>query len=256
VIPILKGIVWDFDGTLADTRARNLAVNRKIVETVSGRPYQDFPALCSLEEYSAVNRRVRNWRALYLQEFGLDAVAADRAGRLWTEFQLADATPAVLYDGIPAALEALRALRHGIVSQNSAENIRALLRQVGLDDCFAMVIGYEEVRLTRQKPEPDGLLRCVATLYPAERGVVLYIGDHATDTECAFNANAMLAVNDRGIRVIAVAASFDGPADIAGWRIPPDHVVHHPLEIVNIAARYAPWGSGTDLDKWCANERS
>jgi HAD superfamily hydrolase (TIGR01549 family) len=246
VIPNLKGIIWDFDGTLADTRARNLAVNRKIVETVSGRPYRDFPALRSLQEYNAVNSRVRNWRALYRQEFGLEAVAADQAGRLWTEFQLADTTPVVLHDGIPAALGALRALHHGIVSQNSAENIRTLLRQFGLEDCFAMVIGYEEAPLTRQKPEPDGLLRCVETLYPAGRGVVLYIGDHATDTECASNANAMLAVNDRGISVKAVAASFDGPADIAGWRIQPDHVAHHPLDIVDIAARYGYGGSRTE----------
>ena len=246
MIPNLKGIIWDFDGTLADTRARNLAVNRKIVETVSGRPYRDFPALRSLQEYNAVNSRVRNWRALYRQEFGLEAVAADQAGRLWTEFQLADTTPVVLHDGIPAALGALRALHHGIVSQNSAENIRTLLRQFGLEDCFAMVIGYEEAPLTRQKPEPDGLLRCVETLYPAGRGVVLYIGDHATDTECASNANAMLAVNDRGISVKAVAASFDGPADIAGWRIQPDHVAHHPLDIVDIAARYGYGGSRTE----------
>lgn len=248
MIPILKGIVWDFDGTLADTRARNLAVNRKIVQTVSGRPYQDYPALRSLEAYSAVSSRVRNWRALYLQEFGLEVDAAERAGRLWTEFQLADTTPAVLYDGIPSALEALRALRHGIVSQNSAENIRAFLRQVGLDGCFAMVIGYEEVLLTRQKPEADGLLRCIATLYPAERGVVLYVGDHSTDTECAFNANAMLAANGGGISVKAVAASFDGPADIDRWRIQPDHVAHHPLDVVKIAAQYGLGGPGAEPD--------
>ncbi len=234
----LKAVVWDFDGTLVDTRIKNLAVNRRIIESVTGRSYGDFPALSSLEAYNAAMSRARNWREFYRQEYGLDEATVDRAGRLWTGYQLADTTPAALYEGIPEILESLSGIPHGIVSQNGAENIRSLLRRDGLDAHFTVVIGFEEVPFTRQKPEPDGLLQCIEALSVAEPGVILYVGDHPTDTECASNANQALAAKDKKNRVIAVAACFDGPAGCDRWRIPPDHVVLHPREIIGIAARY------------------
>ncbi len=41
-------IMWDFDGTIVDSRHRNLSVNRKIVERLTGRAWEDFKALTSI----------------------------------------------------------------------------------------------------------------------------------------------------------------------------------------------------------------
>ena len=234
----LRGVFWDFDGTLVDTREKNLTVNRRIIETVTGRPYQSFPALTSLESYHAATSRAKNWRVFYQQEYGLDEASTDRAGLLWTEFQLADSTPARFYDGIRGTLQELSALPNGIVSQNSAKNIRTLLRNDGLDHLIAMVVGYEEVPLDRQKPDPHGLLQCIDAVNIEDGSSVFYIGDHPTDAECAFNANQALRSLDKQIKVVSIAASFDGPSRSAGWPIPPEHVAHHPNEIVEIAAKY------------------
>jgi HAD superfamily hydrolase (TIGR01549 family) len=234
----LGGVFWDFDGTLVNTREKNLTVNRRIIEMVTGRPYHSFPALTSVEFYHAATNRAKNWRTFYQQEYGLDEASTDQAGRLWTEFQLADSTPARFYDGIRGTLQELRAVPNGIVSQNSAENIRALLRGDGLDQLFAVVVGYEEVPFDRQKPDPHGLLRCIDAVKVEEGSSVFYIGDHATDAECAFNANQALRACNRQIRVISIAASFEGPSGSAMWPIPPEHVAHHPREIVEIAAKY------------------
>ncbi len=234
----LEGIVWDFDGTLVDTRERNLAVNRRIIEHVTGRPYHSFPALASPEAYHAATMRAKNWRDLYQQEYGFDEAGTDSAGRLWTEFQLADSTPVKPYDGIPHALEGLSQVPHGIVSQNSASNIRALLGRDRLDSRFAAVIGYEEVPIDRQKPDPFGLLLCLAALGVGEESKVFYIGDHATDAECAFKANRSLRSDDRRVEIISIAVSFDGPSNVDTWRIPPDHVVSHPRDILRLASEY------------------
>ena len=39
----VAAVIWDFDGTLVDTRAKNIAVNRRIIEAVTGRPWTGLP---------------------------------------------------------------------------------------------------------------------------------------------------------------------------------------------------------------------
>ena len=68
--------VWDFDGTLADTRRRNFNVVRRLLSENTRRALDAIPALASAEAYDQVNRRFFNWRELYLREFGFDASIA------------------------------------------------------------------------------------------------------------------------------------------------------------------------------------
>ncbi|MFN2222862.1 MAG: hypothetical protein ACK2UH_09940, partial [Candidatus Promineifilaceae bacterium] len=48
--------VWDFDGTLVDTRRKNWQVTRALIPAVSGRPPEAFPALASLEAIEGARR--------------------------------------------------------------------------------------------------------------------------------------------------------------------------------------------------------
>ena len=50
----LKAIIWDYDGTLADTRQKNLNVTRMIIKNISGRNPDEFSILEDVERYHQV----------------------------------------------------------------------------------------------------------------------------------------------------------------------------------------------------------
>jgi HAD superfamily hydrolase (TIGR01549 family) len=235
----LRAIVWDFDGTLVDTSAKNLMVNRRIVEELTGTPWDRFPVLGSQDAYNGAQRRSANWREFYGHGIELSEEQIDRAGAMWTELQLADTTPAPFFDGIDAALAQLDGIaKQGIVSQNSRQNIESMLQAAGLRDHFELIVGYEEVDLRRQKPEPDGLLSCIERLSDFAGGLVLSIGDHETDVRCSRNANLVLAERGGDLCVVSVGASFDGLGGDARWELRPDFCVSSPEEVVALAMRW------------------
>ena len=239
----LDALIWDFDGTLVDTRHRNLAVTREIVARVSGRPPSEFSELSSVESYEALDRRVSNWRELYREAFGFDEEETDRAGRLWTEHQLRSDVPTPLFPGVAEALESLSHLPQGIVSLNARENIEEVLDAEGLRHHFGTIVGYAEVSLRRQKPAPDGLLRCLEALAPDGEDTILYVGDHVTDVRCAEAANRRLREDDHGMTVVTVAARFRPSTDVTRWSPPPDHVAREPARVVELARALEEGGS-------------
>lgn len=231
----LDALIWDFDGTLVDTRRRNLAVTREIVERVSGRGASEFRHLASLERYEQLNRRVANWREMYRDAFGFGEEEIDRAGRLWTEHQLRSDVPTPMFPGVAEALPRMPEVPQGIVSQNARENIEAVLEAEGLLGHFGSIVGYTDVSLQRQKPAPDALLRCLAALAPDAASTVLYVGDHVTDVRCAEAANQRLREDDRRLRIVTVAARFRASTDVGRWSPPPDHVARAPEDVVRLA---------------------
>ena len=225
-------VVWDYDGTLVDTRAKNLNVTRLIIPAVSGRPVEEFPALATPEAYGIANRRSANWRELYGKEFGLTDGQVNEAGRLWTRYQLEDKTPATFFNGMAAAIDKMRDLPQVIFSQNSRDNILQALGVARLSGYFALVVGYEEVGFERQKPAPDGLLFCLEEL-GFTQGTVFYAGDHDTDIELARRANSVLRQNKRQLKVFSIGAEFCAGSQET-WQIAPDYVVRRPEEVAEL----------------------
>ena len=227
----IKAIIWDYDGTLVDTRRKNLNVTKAIISEVSGDVNKNFPALSSLDNYEEVNIKYSNWRELYRKEFKMDEDQIDFAGSLWTKYQLLDKTPVELFDGIKNVISRLNNYKHGIVSQNSFENIRNSLEYFGLLKFFNMIIGYEEIGLLNQKPHPDGLLLCINKLgYLDEDELIIYIGDHQTDMECAFNANKIL----RRKAIITIYMKHSKNNLSIDWVYKPDYIAFNAFEIINI----------------------
>lgn len=230
----ISAIIWDYDGTLVDTSMRNLHVTRGIVGNLSGRDPAEFPSLRSLEQYAVALARSVNWRDFYRSEFNFGDAEIDEAGRRWTEFQMRDRTPAPLYDGIRDVLHNLRDIPHGIVSQNSSAIIRETLDGIGLSGYFGSIVGFEEVELRRQKPAPDGLLRCIEVLTRPNGGRVLYIGDHPTDALCAQAANATLQHTQPPTRVSSVAALYSSKQATCLWPTRPDYAAREVPDLVHI----------------------
>ena len=151
----VTAVIWDYDGTLVDTRAKNWRITRDIVRHFTGTDPDTIESLSSLDGYTVALHHYYDWRHLYMTEFGMSEETLSEAGRLWTEYQLSDDTVSPIYAGVESVLGKLRDLPHGIVSMNSKGNIERSLGNASLLDRFESVIGYEEVSEARQKPAPD-----------------------------------------------------------------------------------------------------
>jgi HAD superfamily hydrolase (TIGR01549 family) len=234
----IQAIIWDYDGTLVDTRQKNLNVTKGIVERIARVDPNEFRALRTLDSYNLTIKRSTNWNELYKQEFGFTDEQTDTAGRMWTEYQLKDNTPTPFYNGIHDVLYALRNFRNGIVSQNSQSGITRVLKENNLLQFFRLIVGYEEVNLRRQKPEPDGLLMCIEKLTQMSPGYVFYIGDHETDVKCARNANSVLKRNESSVKVISIGALYCSDADASHWDIKPDYEAKSAKNVLDIVSTF------------------
>jgi HAD superfamily hydrolase (TIGR01549 family) len=214
-------VLWDFDGTLVDSRAKNLQVTQQIVGRVTGRSAATFPVLRSLDSYDDATRQTTNWRTLYREVMGLSEEETDCAGSLWSEYQLRDETPTPFYDGVRDALRVLGHLRQGIVSQNSRAHIGRMLAVAGLNELVQSVVGYEEVAQARQKPAPDGLLLCLEHLEIQAPATILFVGDHEADMECAHNASRALQNREIDMAFLGVAALWGAHTQVLEWRLEP-----------------------------------
>ncbi|MDP8268044.1 MAG: HAD family hydrolase [Candidatus Tenebribacter davisii] len=231
---MIKAIIWDYDGTLVDTHIKNLKVTRKIIKQITGKEPINIPALADLNNYRVVTNKAENWRTLYKNEFNLKESEIEQAGRLWSEFQLKDETEVPFYDGIVDVIKDLGKFPHGIVSQNSKENIKQYLHKTSMLGYFKSILGYEEVGSSKQKPAPDGLLQCISELVQQEIGTIIYIGDHETDIHCAANASEALRKNESNLKVISIGALYDTDTDISTWQVQPDFSIEKVKDIIEI----------------------
>jgi len=230
----IKAIIWDYDGTLVDTRLKNYNVTKKIIKDITGCDPNTYPALQSVEKYILANYISENWREMYRREFGMNEDQIDYAGKLWTPYQLKNRTPVPFFNGIPEVIQALKPFPQGIVSQNSKNGIIQQLQDHHLSEFFSCVIGYEEVSLNKQKPEPDGLLLCIEKLASSHSGYIVYIGDHETDMICAHKASQRIQNSKPGLNLITIGAFYGFFADDSGWSYKPDFITKKPEDIIQV----------------------
>jgi HAD superfamily hydrolase (TIGR01549 family) len=235
--PPLTAILWDFDGTLADTRYKNLSVNRRIVEEISGRRWAEFTALGTIEAYDEAVCRAANWRELYRANFAFTDDDCDRAAAVWASYQLEDRTPAPLFEGLPEVVRELADLPQGIVSQNARDHIIEQLAKARLERHFGSIVGYQEVPLGRQKPDPDGLLVGLEALTGFAPGRALFIGDHEGDALCAAATGRVLERRGIDLELLSVAAMFADSGDHERWQCRPDYTAVRPADILTIVDR-------------------
>lgn len=230
----LKAVIWDYDGTLVDSRQKNLSVTRKIVEEITKISADEFPMLTDLEKYHRATMESSNWRKFYREEFELNKEQVNEAGSLWTVYQLNDSTPVNVFAGIREGMNSIETIPQGIVSQNSKSNIERQLKSDDLLKYFSHISGYEEVALDRQKPEPDGLISCIKDLSDSEDGTIFYIGDHETDIQCAARANQILA----DLEVLSIGVLYGTGIDNVKWNTKPDFEANSVLELFDIIIKH------------------
>ena len=202
-----KLVVWDFDGTLADSLPTSVGIFNRLAPEMGFKPLDDVDAA----------RRMTTRQLMRLH-----GISLWRLPRLVRRYQAAVAEEAdrlKLVAGLPAALTSIAGtgVRLGILSSNREDNIRRCLRANGAEQHFAFVVGY---------PRLFGKGKALKRIIRAERltrSDVLYIGDELRDVEAAKKA---------GVKVAAVTWGFH-TAELLRTGTP-DYVVGDASELASV----------------------
>jgi phosphoglycolate phosphatase len=198
-------ILWDFDGTLADTFGCSLRIYNDLADRHGFRRIDDPRAVRGLNSIA------------FLRSHGIPLRRVPSLVRAVLAAQKGEMAGIRLFPGIVAVLRRVHAAggRMGVLSSNRPDNIRACLHANDAGGLFEQVHGYQ-----RLLGKARGLRRVVrsARLDPSE---VVYVGDEARDIEAARQA---------GVTIIAVSWGYHDRALIAAQA--PDHLADQPEQLL------------------------
>lgn len=229
-VPRVDAILWDFDGTLADSATKNIAVTKQILAQVAPRLSGNNLPQClhTKADYHKAVHKAANWRELYRDFFGMTDPEIETAGPLWETCQLRNNTTVRLFDGIFDAVSRLADIPHGVCSANESRTIQRVLKEHEIAEHFLSVIGYEGLALAAQKPAAEGGVQCLRKIFGhCSDKTILYIGDHITDVLFARNLAARLEPSNT---VISIAVTYSG-AEPERWSARPDKIIEKPSDL-------------------------
>ena len=188
-----KLAIWDFDGTVVDSRALMLAIFNRLASEFRYRPVDDPESVRSLTTRQ------------FLRHHGISLWRLPRLVRRFHAAAAEEAESLRLYPGLLDALTGLCAggLRLGILSSNKEDTIRRCLRANGAEVHFDFVIGY---------PRLFGKGKALRRIIRAQRilpNEVVYVGDEVRDIEAARKARVASAAVTWGLNSEAILRSCD-----------------------------------------------
>jgi phosphoglycolate phosphatase len=205
-----KCVLWDFDGTLADTFEVAWQTYNALALERGWKPIEDAHALRGLTARAFLKRQ--NISVMQLPGLVKHFLQAERKHM----------DSVKVFPGLPDALHRLKGegRRLGVLSSNSGENIRTCLRANGLLEVFDFVIGY---------PRLFGKARAIRRLLKREGGQKeewLYVGDEVRD---------VLAAKKAGLDVAAVTWGFQTAELLKRYK--PRYLIGDPGQIAKEAER-------------------
>lgn len=170
----LRAVLFDLDGTLADT-APDLAAAVNAMRTARDQaplPYEDLRGFASMGA-----------RGLLGRGFGIrpeDPGYATMCEEFLANYEAAMLVHTRLFDGMAEVLEAIEraGMRWGVVSNKSERYVRPIIAGLGLDERCGCSIGGDT--LSTRKPDPAPLL-LGARLVEVDPLACVYIGDDHRD---------------------------------------------------------------------------
>lgn len=177
---MIRCIVFDLDGTLADTTG-DLACSMNHVLRIFGKPEKSLPVLTSY---------IGDGLDIYLTK-SFDSDDPDliaKAKPLYREYYAAHLTEhTFLYPGVLETLGRIRDLGilSFVLSNKADEFVGPLLKALGISEYFTAA--YGQYRFKEIKPHPEGL-RFILKEFGFGPDEALMVGDNHTDIVTAANA--------------------------------------------------------------------
>jgi phosphoglycolate phosphatase/pyrophosphatase PpaX len=207
-----RAIIFDLDGTLADTFELIFSSWNAAVGPVVGRAFSDQEVMARFgpTEIEMIRREIP-------PEYHEAAVARFRFRYAQDHAQLA-----CVFGGVPEMLAALSSagIPMGVMTGKSRDTADITLAKLGWTNLFASVVTGDEV--TRAKPDPQGVLLVATELGIAPRDCI-FVGDAPYDIEAGKAA---------GMKTL-----WAGWHPIYAQRIrelKPDHSAQNPADILKI----------------------
>jgi phosphoglycolate phosphatase len=201
---IYKTLIFDFDGTIADTLGETRLIFNKIAP--------DY----GIREVAA--HELDHLRHLSLKEL-LDHLDIPKRRVPALMMMRSNITQLKLIEGMPEVLVELR--RHvrsfGILTSNSTSNVDLFLRTHGLREQFDFISSTS--KLTGKSKH----LRAIRKTFSLREDEMLYIGDELRDVKASQKA---------GIPIAAVSWGFNSPESLAAAE--PDYLFHKPAEFLSL----------------------
>lgn len=180
---MIKLIILDFDGTLADTRELIVQTNQEVQRRM-GYPVTDEAGIvatvglplkeCIMVMYPDLPREeLPAWVSTYREVFD----------KLKTQI-----IPQ-LFPHVKETLEALTAkgCRFTVASSRGTESLTDFLREMGIAPYISYVLGADDV--SKAKPHPEPVLKTLEAL-SAEASETLVVGDMPVDVQMGLGAGA------------------------------------------------------------------
>ncbi len=210
-----KVIIFDFDGTLADTLGALLVVTNRLALEF-GYPLTTPERLSNLRNLSS--REI-------IQQSGVPVVKIPFFLKKIRDYLQDDILNLKTIPGIQDALIQLKNDGNclGILTSNSEENVKIFLKNQGMQDLFSFI--YSETSLFGKDKSLRKLIR-KNNLITEE---VIYVGDETRDIEASKKIH---------IKVIAVSWGFNSGEVLAKYN--PDFLLHQPSELIAVLRSLQP----------------
>lgn len=205
-------VVFDFDGTLADSVMSAVQIFQEIGPGLGLKPMADLNAARYMPTRKVLKAVGATFWKMPKLIRAFQAKAAEHAPHL------------KLHPGVADALTALHATgtRMGILSSNQEANIRTCLAANGVEHLFGFVVG---------QPQLFGKARAIRKIRKREkvdRAEFVYVGDESRDLDAAKKA---------GVSVAAVSWGFHAPELLASMN--PTYMLAHPAELLRLVSQAA-----------------
>jgi phosphoglycolate phosphatase len=205
-----KAVVFDFDGTIADSLS--------VAVTVANRLAGDFGmAQITPEQFD-------RWRHMssreILGELDLPILRLPKLIRRFSKELRQEIHNFPLIPGMREAILELwdRGYVLGIVTSNSAETVRAFLAAQQLDHLFDFIESCPKLM------GKDRMLQRLAKRHDLSLSKMLYVGDETRDIDAANRCKAFS---------VGVTWGFNSPEVLKAHQ--PDYLIDHPQQLVGIA---------------------
>jgi phosphoglycolate phosphatase len=202
-------LIFDFDGTLADTLAAAIAAYNELAISYSLRPVakEEVPLLRDFELKEL------------LKHLGISKLRVPKLLAKGRKALRADITKLNLNEGMEELLPELR--EHcscfGILTSNSTENVEAFLEAKGLRELFTFISSTSKLSGKHKH------LRAIEKTFSLERSKMLYIGDETRDIRASQKA---------GINVAAATWGFNSLDALRSQN--PTYLLDHPSDLLKV----------------------